>query len=279
MSKNLIILFLGFMVFEFLLPNGFSMVENRSNNKEMTQDEYQRALTMQGEIHGLIRSASKYEKMGQHELALENYLKAYEINQCASLVAVCRGALADNYEALGEYKAALEHVEWFLEGLNPKEPLFEGMLKTKIRLLKKIEEQKKSGGSVAKTYQRVMSSGQEEQKRFLESMQTKGVATYFKQASLQELDGKFAEAREVYEKLLLKRETIAQEMNLENWVMLYPAIQRTSELIGDEKREKEALVWIKANILDSQGQFHQSLARLAPEVVDHLNKQIKKYQL
>ena len=68
-------------------------------------------------------------------------------------------------------------------------------------------------------------------------------------------------------------------MSLENWVMLYPAIQRTSELTGDEKREKEALVWIKANMLDSQGQFHQSLSHLMSKVIDHLNKQIRKYQL
>ena len=80
-------------------------------------------------------------------------------------------------------------------------------------------------------------------------------------------------------KLLSQKETIIKEMSLDNWVMLYPAIQRASELTGDETSEKEALVWIRESMLDPQGQYHQLLSKLMPEVIDHLNERVKKYHL
>ncbi len=258
----------------------FLMANSLNDEKGMTEEEYQKALIMQNKIHGFIRAASQCEKNGQYEAALENFLKAYEINRCAGLVAVCRGGIADNYEALGEYQKALDYVDVSLGKLSahPQQPSYKKYAETKSRLLKKIEEQKNESGAKKMT-QDSSQSDYARQRKFLESMKTQGVATAFKEATLFEHAGKFADARKVYEKLLLQRETIAREMTLENWVMLYPAIQRTSELIGDETREKETLVWIKGNMLDPQGQFHGSLSKIMPAVIDHLNKQIKKYQL
>lgn len=133
-----LIFFLAAGVF-FAVPENFAAAGGQTRNaRYMTEGEYQAALAAQSRIHGFIREASFYEKKGQHDLALANYLKAYEIDHCAGLVAVCRGAMADNYEALGEYEKALEHVDWFLEGLKPDEPLFKNMTETKQRLLQKI---------------------------------------------------------------------------------------------------------------------------------------------
>ena len=152
-------------------------------------------------------------------------------------------------------------------------------MEMKDHLLKKIEEQKKQGGGAPKTSKPIVISAREKQKKFIESMKTQGIATYFKQASLLELDGKFAEAREVYEKLLLQKDTITNEMGLANWVMLYPALQRTSELTDDSKREKDALVWIRDNLLPENGLYHKYLGALMTPVQDHLKERLKKFDL
>lgn len=256
------------------------MANSLNDENGMNEEEYQKALIMQNKIHGFIRAANQCEKNGQYEAALENYLKAYEINRCAGLVAVCRGGIADNYEALGEYQKALEYVDVSLGKLSayPQQPSYKKYAETKSRLLKKIEEQKNESGAKKMT-QESSQSDYARQRKFLESMKTQGVATTFKEVALLELGGKFADACKVYEKLLLQREAIVREMALENWVMLYPAIQRTSELTGDEAREKEMLVWIRDNLIAEQGTFHRYLRGLLPDVQDHLKERLKKFGL
>jgi tetratricopeptide (TPR) repeat protein len=113
------------------------------SNVSMTSDQYQRVLKKQNAIHLYLQRAFQHEKQEQSKLALENYLKAYEIDQCAGLVAVCRGGLADNYEALGNYKEALGHVEWFLKELKPAEPLYAETVAARERLLRKIKAQER----------------------------------------------------------------------------------------------------------------------------------------
>ncbi len=217
------------------------------------------------------------EKIGRYQEAAELFKKAIEITGNSAAAGPAHLSLERIYEKTGQYKEALEQTEWFLKG-NQNEQGRAETLAVRQRLLQKIEEQKNQHAS-KKTIGDPAQSNYARQRQFVESMKTQGVATTFREVTLLELDGKFSEAHKVYEKLLLQREAIAQEMTLENWVMLYPAIQRTSELTGDEKREKEALIWIKANMLDPQGRFHQSLSKLLPDVVDHLNQRIKKYQL
>jgi len=96
---------------------------------------------------------------------------------------------------------------------------------------------------------------------------------------LAEHSGNFAKAKDLYDQLLVQKEAVISAQGESAWVMLHCAVQRMSELTGDEAREKEMLNWIKANMLDPQGSSHQFLSQLMPDVIDHLNKQIKKYQL
>ena len=119
------------------------------------------------------------------------------------------------------------------------------------------------------------------QKKFLEKNlpEETEILRLSKQAMLAEHAGKFANAKGYYEQLLSRREDVTAAQGDVAWPLLHCAVQRTSELTGDEAREKEMLVWIKSNMLDPQGRFHQFVSRLMPEVIDHLNKRIKKYQL
>ena len=285
MIKSLRAFALVFLSFGILLPGDFLMANSQSGKNGMTQEAYRKALIAQNKIHGFIRAASQYEKAGQHEFALENYLKAYEINQCAGLVAVCRGAIADNYEALGEYYKALEYVEISLQKLsvNMQQASYKERIETKLRLLKKIEEQKewesKKNSAVSGVKDAFPKASIEDQKKFLEGLGGKGVWDVFKDALVAEHSGDFKKAREIYEQLLPQKEAIEKEMGLAGWVMLYPAIQRTSELLGDKMREKESLVWINPNLLQSSGQYHQYLSKLTPAVQNRLKERVADYQI
>lgn len=261
------------------------------SKRAMTEGEYQNALRLQDQIHGFIRIASDYERKGQHQLALQNYLKAYEIQQCAGLIAVCRGAIADNYEAIGQYQKALEHIDWFLAGLNPSEPLFVKMTQTRQRLLQKIEEQKREEKTeeskpasqkshAIRSLADFETASYAEQKQYMEKNlpDNTQILKLSKQAMLAEHAGKYAEAKGYYEQLVSRKEAMTAAQGDAAWPMLHCAVQRMSELTGDEAQEKEMLVWIKANMLNPQGQFHQSLSNLMSEVIDHLEKRLKKYE-
>lgn len=280
MEKNRI-LFLFFVLPWFL--GEISCVSVYANSDQSIEiDQRRRAhekMTMKiNEQWGLLRQAMRMEEQRKFAEAKPIYEKLYKEWETSSIQGMAEVGLINVYEELGIYQNALVLVEHMLQ-VNKIPETVGKYQATKSRLLKKIEEQKKQVPNTAKTHQSFNGSSYDQQRQFIESMKTQGVATTFKEVMLLEHASKFADARKVYEKLLLQREAIAQEMALENWVMLYPAIQRTSELTGDEKREKEALVWIKTNMLDPQGQFHQSLSNLMPNVIDHLNEQIKKYQL
>lgn len=261
----------------------------KASSKKMSSEQYNQAREKQNEIHGYMRMAKRFEQEGNHKKALAYYLKAYEINQCAGLIAVCRNALAKQYEALGEYEKALEHVEWGLQKLEGDKTkghiaeLYKKDVETKQRLLKKIEEQKKWESKqdliVPQAKAAFDKAGYGEQKQFLESLGGEGVLDVFKDAMVAEHSGDYEKAREIYESLLPKKEEIDTQMGVGGWAMLYPAIQRTSELLGDEKREKEALVWIKDNLLNPNGEQHASLSKLQPQVIAHIQKRIEGYQL
>ena len=53
------------------------------------------------------------------------------------------------------------------------------------------------------------------------------------------------------------------------------AVQRMSELTGDESREKEMLDWIRENMFGVQGLYHSYLNSLAPGVRDHFEDRLK----
>lgn len=262
-----------------------------SQTRYMTEGEYQAALAAQAEIHRFVQAASYYEKKGQHDLALDSYLKAYEIDQCGGLVAVCRGGIADNYEAMGEYEKALEHVGWFFQKLKPSEPLFEQMAATKKRLLEKIAAQKrggmvaesKSGGAVTgRLIADFQKSDYGSQKKYMEENfpATSEVQRLIKQAMLAEHAGKFREAKEAYAALLSHEKELAAIQGASAWPMVHAAVQRTAEVTGDETLEKEMLVWIRDQMMADGAPYRADFQNmLMPSVQDHLRKRIKSYNL
>jgi tetratricopeptide (TPR) repeat protein len=227
---------------------------------------------------GIIRSANRYEKEEKYEEAITLYLKALTMGNQN----VPRLSLLEIYEKTEQYEKALDQVEWFLRG-NQNEQGRAETLATKQRLLRKIEEQKsweaKQDPIVPKFKKAFDGADRVQQQQFLEGLGGEGVWDVFKNAMTAEHGGDFSRAREIYESLLPRKEEIDAQMGPGGWAMLYPAIQRTSEFMGDTPREKEALVWIQANLLDPRGEHHASLAKLQPQVVAHLRKRIEVYRL
>lgn len=291
MLKKVIVIILPFIFLsgEFFVARAFEVA--KKNNKYMTETEYQNAVAKQNEIHNYMRTATNYERKGQHDFALRYYLKAYEINECAGLRAVCRGAMADNYEALGKYDKALEHVDWFLKGLSPSEPLFKEMTETKQRLLQKIEAQKRETEPMASTSDTQLppikniadftKASYGDQKRYMEEKlpENTAILKLSKQAMLAEHAGDFKSAKESYEALLAQERAVTAAQGEVAWVMLHCAVQRTSEVTGDEAREKEMLVWIRDCMLVPDGQHHKYLNGLMPSVQDHLKERLRKFGL
>lgn len=100
-----------------------------------------------------------------------------------------------------------------------------------------------------------------------------------KQAMLAEHAGEFSEAKKYYEAMLSRKEEVIAAYQESGWVMLHPAIQRTSEMTGDEAREKEMLIWINKNMLSDQGTYHKYLNGLLPNVQAHLKERVKKFNI
>lgn len=100
-----------------------------------------------------------------------------------------------------------------------------------------------------------------------------------KQAFLDEHAGKFREAKESYEKLLLAKDGTTAAFGESAWVMLHCAVQRTSEVTGDEARERQMLVWIRDNMLTERAPYSECLSGLLPDVQDHLRERLKKFAL
>ena len=116
------------------------------------------------------------------------------------------------------------------------------------------------------------------QKQFLEKRlpEDTEIRRIGKQALLAEHAGKFKEAKEAYEKMLLRKEETVAAFREEGWVMIHPAVQRTAELTGDQAREKEMLVWIRDNMIAEEGAYHRYLNGLLPSVQAHLKERIKE---
>ncbi|MFH0985364.1 MAG: hypothetical protein V1882_07485 [Candidatus Omnitrophota bacterium] len=285
MNKPLFLLFMIFIVCPHLGSADSGASKTQPN-------QYQKAVNAQSQYHALRTQGNRLLNEGRYPESLICHEKAFKMAEGTSLEAVSRNKLMILYEKLGSYSKALGQCQWFLTRSNGDSPLWDDWVKTKQRLLRKIEAQKrgekiaepKPASSGTKAIRNVVdfeTASYADQKEYLEKKfpENTEILKLSKQALLAEHAGKFAEAKEYYEQLLSRKEDVTATQGEGAWPMLHCAVQRTSELTGDEAREKEMLGWIKANMLDPQGQFHQSLSNLMLDVIDHLNKQIKKYQL
>lgn len=119
------------------------------------------------------------------------------------------------------------------------------------------------------------------QKRFMAQKipESEAIHVLAQKAMIAEHAGKFAETKDIYEQLLLKKDEVEAALGVQAWVMLHPAVQRISELTGDEVREKAMLVWIRDLMMAESGAYHPYLSGLLPNVQDHLRSRLKKYDL
>jgi tetratricopeptide (TPR) repeat protein len=278
-----------------VLIAGFSLCCANSLTAETQSDlQYQQAINAQSQYHALRSQGNQLLREGKYPEALIYHEKAFEMARGTSMEGVSRSKLMVLYEKVDAYSKALEQCQWFLTHSKGNTPLWNDWIETKQRLLRKIEAQKgeskmrKVAALPTTTLSRstnIISDFQgadyASQKKFLEKNlpEETEILRLSKQAMLAEHAGKFADAKMYYEQLLSREEDVTAAQGEVAWPMLHCAVQRMSELTGDEAREKEMLLWIKPNMLDPQGQFHQYLVNLMPDVIDHLNKQIKKYQL
>ncbi len=249
----------------------------------MTQAEYKNKLDAQAKYHQLLRQADQQKWKGNYVQAILIHEQALKMAKGSSLESVSRGDLMRLYEQTNNYSKSLEQVEWFLTHSNQQSPLWLEFVKTKTRLLKKIEEQKqwaaKQDHVVAKFQENSPKASDENQKKFLESLGGKGVWEVFKNGMVSEHDGNFAQALSIYESLIPRKAEIEKEMGITGWVMLYPAIQRNSEALGQTEKEKTTLIWIETNMLDENAPYKQAATKLLPEVVAHIKDRMKVYQL
>lgn len=263
--------------------------------KFMTDEEYERAKQNQDKFHNLLRRADSAAKLGSQDEAVKLYLKAISFSEGSSSEGVARGAAARYFEKIDKYDGALQQAEWCLQRLKEGEPVWVDYSEMKKRLLKKIEAQKRGekiedpnpaqpeAGKI-QPIQKVSDFHKADyasQKQFLEKELPEDTEIHrlSKQAMLAEHAGKFGEAKKYYEAMLLRKEEMIAAYQEGGWVMLHPAIQRMSEMTGDEAREKEMLIWINSNMLSDQGAYHKYLNGLLPDVQDHLRKRIKKLNL
>ncbi len=240
----------------------------------------------------LLHRGEQLSRDGNNQEALKLYQRALGLAKNKNGEAVARGAIIRLYEKIGDYGEALQEVEWFLarDLTAPGRRHYEA---ARQRLLQKIEEQKR-GGAVSGA---VVNSGSSsvaihktsdflkapygEQKQFLEKRlpESSDVHRLAKQAMLAEHAGKFVEAKTAYEQLLLKKDEVEAALGVQAWVMLHPSVQRTSELVGDEAREKEMLIWIRDFMMTERSAYRQHLQGLLPDVQDHLKSRLKRYSL
>lgn len=251
--------------------------------RNMTQEEYQQRLRAQAKYHKLLNAGDQAQKDGNNKLAAQYYEQAFQLAKGSSLEGVSRGELSRIYEKMNMYDKALEHVEWILKKADQTSPLYPKYIEAKARLLKKIEEQKlweaKQDPVVPKFKEGFKQASPEKQKEFLEGLGGSGIMDIFKEAMVAEHGGDFKKALGIYEGLIPRKAEVEKELGIDGWVMLYPAIQRNAEMLGDTAKEKEALLWMKGNLLPDNATFHASLSKLLPQSVAHIEKRIKDYKL
>ena len=243
--------------------------------------------------YSLLNRGDQFASTGQTRQALACYQAALGMAKNADGEGVARGTLLRFYENTGAYEAAFNETEWFLKRnlTAPGRVRYEAI---KQRLLRKIEAQKRGQkvetakvGAVViaappiKKIADFQAADYGSQKRFLEKELpgNTNVLRLSKQALLAEHSGDFGPAKECYEKLLIQKDGVIAAQGEVAWVMLHPAVQRTSEVTGDEVLEKQMLVWISDNMLPENGVYHKYLGGLLPPVRDHLNERFKKFDI
>ncbi len=261
----------------------------------MSDADYQQVLNDQADYHSFLREADRWECQRDYGRAVFFHEKAFFMAKGSSLEPVSRGELARLYELDGQYEKALEEIDWFLVKSNKSSPLWDRFVDSRQRLLQKIEaqmrgekiEEPNSANVVSQQKQLIRrisdfhTAGYDDQKQFLEKELPEGtdILRLSKRAMLAEHAGNFKDAKGFYEQLLAQKEGVAAVYGEAAWVMLHPAVQRMSELTGDETREKEMLVWIRDYMLAPDGQHHKYLNGLMPPVQGHLKERLKKFGL
>ena len=97
------------------------------------------------EIWQHIYNGGRREKEGHYKEAIEEYKKAIQatsaIGKYVDTQRVARRGLLENYEKIGEYALALEHVEWLIPHCENKDTKKE-LLEQKERLRRHLEGSK-----------------------------------------------------------------------------------------------------------------------------------------
>ena len=270
-------LILWTVLFVALSPGSGAAGPNKNN--KMTENEYNQRLQAQTQYHQLRLAGNQAKQRGEFNKAIAFHEQAVKLAKGSSLEAVSRGTLMDLYEKVGNYDKALVHANWFLTHSNKESPMWPEFVETEKRLRQKVEEKKtwelKQDPVVPDFREAFDRADNAQQERMLESLGVGVFGIYSKMLWWQSM-GRFRKHVKFTACFPGKRNRHA---NGDGGAMLYPAIQRTSELLGDDVREKEALIWIKDNLLNGEGQHHGSLKKLRPEVVLHIQKRIEKFQL
>jgi len=256
----------------------------------MAQEKFEAAKREQNKFHALLNAGDAAFKQGNNQKAEHNYLGAFEFARGSSSEGVAEYKLAKFYGDIGEYEKSLELVNSALSHFKQKEPARDMYEEMKQRLLQKIEAQKR-GEKIAEPnpattkvqpIQKVSefhAANYGSQKQFLEKELPADTEIHrlSKQAMLAEHAGKFGEAKECYEKMLLRKDEVVAAYREEGWAMLHPAVQRTAELAGDAAREKEMLLWIRDFMMAGSAPYHAVyLNGLTPNVRDHLKKRLEE---
>ncbi|MGI6240961.1 MAG: hypothetical protein ACOYJW_03375 [Candidatus Omnitrophota bacterium] len=257
----------------------------------IADEEYQDLIDFQNQYHQLYKSGSYAEEKGDYHLAVQQYEKGLKMVRGYGPETIFRSKLRTTCEKAGYYEKALVHTDWFLVKSNDKSPLWPEYLKTKQRLIAKIEAQKRETEPMASTSDTQLppikniadftKASYGDQKRYMEEKlpENTAILKLSKQAMLAEHAGDFKSAKESYEALLAQERAVTAAQGEVAWVMLHCAVQRTSEVTGDEVREKEMLVWIRDCMLVPDGQHHKYLNGLMPSVQDHLKERLRKFGL
>jgi tetratricopeptide (TPR) repeat protein len=271
-NKKLIIVLLALACFS-ISQKIFAESDFAFERVRQTMDEFEQ-----------LKSKGDFSYKNKNYQEAEIYYKqALDLVLNRPLEGVARGLLMRLYEEMGRYQEALSHLEWMLARVDKSEPNRAYYSQTKSRLLQKIEEQKsweaKQDPVVPKFKNGFEQASPEKQREFLEGLGGPGIMDVFKEAMVAEHGGDFKRALGIYESLLPRKVDIEKEFGMDGWVMLYPAIQRNAEMLKDTPKEKEALIWMKENLLPGDARYHAALSKLMPQNVAHIEKRIKDYQL